>query len=292
MWYSRHRRQGAEGHGRPALQRSPAPLQPISPATASWNPSASASTSTASASIRASTSLATKAPPTSTPTFSNSVTASTISSSPSSASSKMAASKSKSNPAQLPAIILHGFLLGTRAALFANDRQSLTITVNTVDARTVGDLIALFERAVGFYGTLVNINAYHQPGVEAGKKAAAVVLELQSKIVRADRRQPLNPPTRSHRKSAQQTRRKPSICCFNTWPPTARSKRPMRINRIRQPFRQRDDGNATAETRRRGDQKRTELFFLSSFLRVSASPRFIIEIRMNHVPCGRHWRHQ
>jgi len=45
--------------------------------------------------------------------------------------------------------------------------------------------IALFERAVGFYGSLVNINAYHQPGVEAGKKAAAVVLELQAKIVKA-----------------------------------------------------------------------------------------------------------
>ena len=36
----------------------------------------------------------------------------------------------------------------------------------------VGLLIALYERAVGFYATLVNINAYHQPGVEAGKKAS------------------------------------------------------------------------------------------------------------------------
>ena len=61
----------------------------------------------------------------------------------------------------------------------------MTITIPRVDARTVGALIALFERAVGFYATLVNINAYHQPGVEAGKKAAAAVLELQSKVVRA-----------------------------------------------------------------------------------------------------------
>jgi len=30
----------------------------------------------------------------------------------------------------------------------------------------------IFERAVSFYASLVNINAYHQPGVEAGKKAA------------------------------------------------------------------------------------------------------------------------
>ena len=52
-----------------------------------------------------------------------------------------------------------------------------------VDARTVGALIALFERAVGFYATLVNINAYHQPGVEAGKKAAAAVLDLQAKVL-------------------------------------------------------------------------------------------------------------
>jgi glucose-6-phosphate isomerase len=80
---------------------------------------------------------------------------------------------------------LHGFLLGTRAALFENDRQSVTITVRRVDAWTIGILIALFERAVGFYGSLVNINAYHQPGVEAGKKAAAAVLDLQAKIVSA-----------------------------------------------------------------------------------------------------------
>ena len=44
-------------------------------------------------------------------------------------------------------------------------------------------LIALFERAVGLYASLVNINAYHQPGVEAGKKAAADVLGLQRKVV-------------------------------------------------------------------------------------------------------------
>ncbi|MGH7174427.1 MAG: glucose-6-phosphate isomerase [Gemmataceae bacterium] len=80
---------------------------------------------------------------------------------------------------------LHGFLLGTRSALFDNDRQSVTISVKRVEARTIGILIALFERAVGFYGSLVNINAYHQPGVEAGKKAAAAVLELQAKIGKA-----------------------------------------------------------------------------------------------------------
>jgi glucose-6-phosphate isomerase len=78
---------------------------------------------------------------------------------------------------------LHGFLLGTRAALFENNRESMTITIPRVDARTVGGLIALFERAVGLYASLVGINGYHQPGVEAGKKAAASILALQGKVL-------------------------------------------------------------------------------------------------------------
>ena len=78
---------------------------------------------------------------------------------------------------------LQGFFLGTRTALAENSRESITITVNEVNANTVGLLIALFERAVGFYASLVNINAYHQPGVEAGKKAAGNVLTLQRQII-------------------------------------------------------------------------------------------------------------
>ncbi len=80
---------------------------------------------------------------------------------------------------------LDGFFLGTREALSGNKRQSMTITIPRVEARTIGSLIALFERAVGFYATLININAYHQPGVEAGKKAAAAVLDLQKRLLAA-----------------------------------------------------------------------------------------------------------
>ncbi len=83
---------------------------------------------------------------------------------------------------------LEGFLLGTREALAESGRASITITVDTVDARTVGLLIALFERATGFYASLAGINAYHQPGVEAGKKAAAAALKLQSQALDALRR--------------------------------------------------------------------------------------------------------
>lgn len=80
---------------------------------------------------------------------------------------------------------LHGFFLGTRAALRSNGRESITITLREVSPRTVGMLIALYERAVGFYASFVNVNAYHQPGVEAGKKAAAEVLSLKDKITRS-----------------------------------------------------------------------------------------------------------
>ena len=78
---------------------------------------------------------------------------------------------------------LKGFLLGTRTALNDKQRDSITITIPKVNERIVGALIALYERGVSIYASLVNINAYHQPGVEAGKKAAAAVLEIQKKVV-------------------------------------------------------------------------------------------------------------
>ena len=80
---------------------------------------------------------------------------------------------------------LDGLLLGTRRALFESGRASLTLSVPDVSARSLGMLIALYERAVGLYASLVGINAYHQPGVEAGKKAAAAVLDLQRRALAA-----------------------------------------------------------------------------------------------------------
>ncbi len=74
--------------------------------------------------------------------------------------------------------VLQGFLLGTRRALRESGRPSMTLTVPRVDGTTLGALIALFERAVGLYASLIDVNAYHQPGVEAGKKAAADVLKV------------------------------------------------------------------------------------------------------------------
>jgi len=77
---------------------------------------------------------------------------------------------------------LQGFLRGTRDALSDNGRQSITITMTELNAYTLGGLIALYERAVSFYASLINVNAYHQPGVEAGKAAATVFLNLLTKV--------------------------------------------------------------------------------------------------------------
>jgi len=84
----------------------------------------------------------------------------------------------KENPKEY----LSGFLQGTRSALSSENRQSITITLEKLNCFSLGALIALFERAVSFYAELVNINAYDQPGVEAGKKAAANIIEYQQKV--------------------------------------------------------------------------------------------------------------
>ncbi|KAL2537893.1 Glucose-6-phosphate isomerase 1 [Forsythia ovata] len=94
---------------------------------------------------------------------------------------------------------LFGFLQGTRSALYSNERESITVTVQEVTPRSVGALVALYERAVGIYASMVNINAYHQPGVEAGKKAAGEILALQKRVLavlnEASCKEPVEPLT-------------------------------------------------------------------------------------------------
>ena len=74
---------------------------------------------------------------------------------------------------------LDAYWQGVRQALSDNGRESISITLRTLDARSLGAVVALFERAVGIYAELINVNAYDQPGVAAGKEAASVVLDLQ-----------------------------------------------------------------------------------------------------------------
>ena len=77
---------------------------------------------------------------------------------------------------------LQGFLLGTLEALTEKKRPSLTLSLERLNAKTLGSLIALYERSVGLYASLIGINAYHQPGVESGKKAAARIVVLKTRL--------------------------------------------------------------------------------------------------------------
>ena len=85
-------------------------------------------------------------------------------------------------PGTTTADYLQGFFRGTRRALHESGRKSLTISIPEVTPFQLGLLIALFERTVSFYASLVNVNAYHQPGVEAGKKAAGAFIETLNKV--------------------------------------------------------------------------------------------------------------
>jgi glucose-6-phosphate isomerase len=80
---------------------------------------------------------------------------------------------------------LLGFLHGTRRALREAGRPSVLLTVPDAGARSLGALVALFERAVGIYAELVDVNAYHQPGVEAGKRAARDFLGALTRLAAA-----------------------------------------------------------------------------------------------------------
>ena len=73
---------------------------------------------------------------------------------------------------------LHGFQGGLAAALQSKGRQVIQMRIDKVDEFNLGMLIALYERAVAFYAELINVNAFHQPGVEAYKKASKAIIEL------------------------------------------------------------------------------------------------------------------
>ena len=79
---------------------------------------------------------------------------------------------------------LMAFQEGTAKALTETGRPSMRITVERFNEHTLGALIGLFERAVGYYGAMLGINSYHQPGVEAGKTAAGELLAAQQAVLK------------------------------------------------------------------------------------------------------------
>jgi glucose-6-phosphate isomerase len=65
---------------------------------------------------------------------------------------------------------------GTRVALTEAGRPNATITLRKVDAHSVGQLIYLLELSVAVMGEHYDVDAFDQPGVEAGKIAAYALM--------------------------------------------------------------------------------------------------------------------
>ena len=65
---------------------------------------------------------------------------------------------------------------GTRIALTDAGRPSVEIALQRVDAHAVGQLLYLFELAVAVMGEHYDVDAFDQPGVEAGKIAAYALM--------------------------------------------------------------------------------------------------------------------
>lgn len=72
--------------------------------------------------------------------------------------------------------VIHAELSGTATALADHGRPNATITIPSISPESVGALFLFIEIATAIAGELYHVNAYNQPGVEAGKKATKKLL--------------------------------------------------------------------------------------------------------------------
>lgn len=72
--------------------------------------------------------------------------------------------------------LMHAECAGTEVALTDAGRAFEVITVSEVTPSTLGELIYFNELAIAYAGELMNIDAFDQPGVEAGKRAAFALM--------------------------------------------------------------------------------------------------------------------
>jgi glucose-6-phosphate isomerase len=60
--------------------------------------------------------------------------------------------------------------------VFPGNRPTTTILFDTLDAKTLGSIIALYEHKIFVQGIIWNINSFDQWGVELGKQLAKSIL--------------------------------------------------------------------------------------------------------------------
>jgi glucose-6-phosphate isomerase len=64
----------------------------------------------------------------------------------------------------------------TDAALRKAGRPTISIELPRIDAHAMGELLMMLELATAYAGGLYGVNAFDQPGVEAGKRYAQGLL--------------------------------------------------------------------------------------------------------------------
>jgi len=72
--------------------------------------------------------------------------------------------------------LIHAEKRATELALTQNERPNMTFRLPRVSPFTVGQLLQCLEIATAFAGELFQINAFDQPGVEAGKIATYALM--------------------------------------------------------------------------------------------------------------------
>ncbi len=72
--------------------------------------------------------------------------------------------------------LFHAERDGTRIALTEAGRPNATLSMDKVHAHSIGQLIYLLELSVALMGEHYDVNAFDQPGVEAGKVAAYALM--------------------------------------------------------------------------------------------------------------------
>ena len=73
--------------------------------------------------------------------------------------------------------LIHAEREATSRALTKSKRPNATIHLPRISADSMGQLMMFFELATAISGELYDINAFNQPGVEAGKKAMHDILK-------------------------------------------------------------------------------------------------------------------
>jgi glucose-6-phosphate isomerase len=72
--------------------------------------------------------------------------------------------------------IINAQKTGCEFSLLSEGRPNMTLLIDEIDERAIGQLLMFFMTATAFSGYLLNVNPYNQDGVEAGKLIAKEIL--------------------------------------------------------------------------------------------------------------------